>query len=689
MKFLANSNTSTQPYTTPTIENYIYNTKDDLAIQLPDIYKNKQKNITAKENKAIKKLKEQTQITIKPADKNLGMVVLDTSDYLDKCLVHLSSTTYQLVEAFPNSIKRDLENTIIKFKPEIVRYNQRLYKFLMPTEKHRIPRFYGLPKIHKISSPNETPPIRPIVSHTSSLLSCSAKFIDHVLQPIAKCFPDYLHNSSELILKLSTLPVPKDITLVSMDVTSLFPSIPQKECLKIVFEEIQHHLDLLTFDPNLIMQLLNINMHNNYFEFGNFHFHQSTGIAMGAAFSPTIANIFMSALLREFLKTTKEHPILITRYIDDIFLIWPKMYNLNNFISAINRFHPNIKFTTESSDTSINFLDLTIFKGTQFTNHEILDIKTFQKQGNLYQYLHFTSNHPRSTFQSIIIGECIRYARSNTNEHNYHHFVTLLKTRLQKRGYPINFVEKYIKKVNYNNRNTYLQTNLKKLFAPNKPILKCLPPPRFNQLKQIIVQRYKPIRHLVNHPIFVTLRHKTLQDILVKSKFHPTDTDIIDIHFTCSSPQPNNSTKALPQKIKPIPTPQPSICYRPRCATCQHFNNENYFKSTTTRKCYKIRHPFTCSSNNVIYLITCNKCKKQYVGKTNKSLRERINHHRASIRMKQIRYINVHFNFPDHNLSNLTVQAIDTTSADKLAQLEKYWINTLQTQKPKGLNYIN
>ncbi len=381
-----------------------------------------------------------------------------------------------------------------------------------------------------------------------------------------------------------------------------------------------------------------------------------------------------------------EHPILITRDIDDIFLIWPKKYNLNNFISAINQFHPNIKFTTESSDTSINFLDLTIFKGTQFTNHQLLDIKTFQKPRNLYQYLHFTSNHPKSTFQSIIIGECIRYARSNTSEYNYQHFVTLLKTRLQKRDYPVKFVEKYVMKVNYNDRNKFLQTDLKKIFAPNKPILKCVPPPRFKQLKQIILQRYKPIRHLVNPPIFVTLKHKTLQDILVKSKFHPTDTDIIDIHLACSSEQ---SAPRLPQKIKPISTPQPSICYHPRCATCQHFNSQNFFKSTTTRKCYKIRHAFSCSSSNVIYLITCNKCKKQYVGKTNKPLRERINHHRSSINMKQSRYISVHFNFPDHNISNITVQAIDTTSEDKLAPLEKFWINTLQTCKPKGLNYID
>ena len=43
---------------------------------------------------------------------------------------------------------------------------------------------------------------------------------------------------------------------------------------------------------------------------------------MGATFSPTIANIFMSTILRDFLQTQQIQPLLITWYIDDIFMIW-------------------------------------------------------------------------------------------------------------------------------------------------------------------------------------------------------------------------------------------------------------------------------------------------------------------------------------------------------------------------------
>ena len=447
MKFLTNHNTvNTQPYSIPNIETYIYNTKDDLALQLPKLFEIKHQNITHKESKSLKILNKTNQITIKPADKNLGVVIMDTTDYLEQCLIHLSSETYQLLNSIPDSLHKDLENTVIKFKQEITRYNKLLYNYLLPHEKHRTPRFYGLPKIHKLSSKNRIPPLRPIVSHTKSLLSHSAKFLDHTLQPLARSYPDYIQNSTELILKLSTLLITEDITLVSMDIISLFPSIPQKECLQITYEEMCNHQDLLIFSPNLLIHLLQYNMQNNYFEFADFCFLQKTGVTMGAAFSPTVDNIFVSVFLRKFLNTINEQPILIARYVDDIFLIWPKKFNIDIFTSKINKFHPNI--TTITSDTSIDFLDITIFKGNLYTKHQLLDIKTFQKPHNLYQYLNFSSNHTKSTFKSLITGECVRYVRTNTDEQNYLNQISLFKLRLQRRSYPTKFINNNTKKTN-------------------------------------------------------------------------------------------------------------------------------------------------------------------------------------------------------------------------------------------------
>ena len=76
---------------------------------------------------------------------------------------------------------------------------------------------------------------------------------------------------------------------------------------------------MYAFDPNFITHLLDININYNYIRFGHHTFQQIKGTAMGAAFSPTIANIFMSSIIRSFLLTQPIQPHTVTKYIDDIF----------------------------------------------------------------------------------------------------------------------------------------------------------------------------------------------------------------------------------------------------------------------------------------------------------------------------------------------------------------------------------
>ena len=209
--------------------------------------------------------------------------------------------------------------------------------------------------------------MRPIVSQSSSLLAPSAQLIDHVLQPLAISYPDYVHNSTSLVLCLQELTVPDDAILVTIDVTNLYPSIPQSECLNIIHTEIHTRSYLCIYDPNLITRLLHININHNYFALGEHFFQQIKGTAMGAAFSPTIANIFLSSIIHSFLQTQPIKPLLLARYIDDIFIVWTNSTkSLISFLQDLNSFHPNLRFSHEYSETSIDFLDLTIFKGPTF-----------------------------------------------------------------------------------------------------------------------------------------------------------------------------------------------------------------------------------------------------------------------------------------------------------------------------------
>ena len=107
----------------------------------------------------------------------------------------------------------------------------------------------------------------------------------------------------------------------------------------------------------------------------------------------------MAELEEKLLKNYPKQPLLWKRYIDDILCIWPgPQQELDCFIHYLNEAHPTIKFTHESSTHSVDFLDLTIYKGPKYTTTNILDIKPFFKKTNKFQYLQFNSAHPKNIF---------------------------------------------------------------------------------------------------------------------------------------------------------------------------------------------------------------------------------------------------------------------------------------------------
>lgn len=91
--------------TSQQIEGYLDNTKVQLNSQLPKLCRNSDHNLTPKQSATIKNFKQSTStLTMKPVDKNLGIALLDTTDYNDKCLELLQNTdTYRLCHDFPTT----------------------------------------------------------------------------------------------------------------------------------------------------------------------------------------------------------------------------------------------------------------------------------------------------------------------------------------------------------------------------------------------------------------------------------------------------------------------------------------------------------------------------------------------------------------------------------------------------------
>ena len=100
-------------------------------------------------------------------------------------------------------------------------------------------------------------------------------------------------------------------------------------------------------------------------------------------------------------------------------------------------------------------------------------------------------------------------------------------------------------------------------------------------------------------------------------------------------------------------------------------------------------------SVNVVHLITCNLCKKQYVGQTQHQLRIRTVCHKYNIRHEVDTPVANHFNLPGHSLEEyFEIVPIEQppmlgskTKTDLLRlEREAFWICTLEKEKPFGIN---
>lgn len=150
----------------------------DLVLQ--DLDKLSMKKIYSDPNikTGLKQLCERKDLTIRPADKGGGIVILDKNDYHLEMIRILSDTdTYSRIPNIPTStFKKTLTNLIdTGFQLGILDKMERSY--LIPVAPW-IPVIYYLPKVHKSIT---QPPGRPIISGIDSITSRIRNYIDFYL----------------------------------------------------------------------------------------------------------------------------------------------------------------------------------------------------------------------------------------------------------------------------------------------------------------------------------------------------------------------------------------------------------------------------------------------------------------------------------------------------------------------------
>ena len=73
-------------------------------------------------------------------------------------------------------------------------------------------------------------------------------------------------------------------------------------------------------------------------------------------------------------------------------------------------------------------------------------------------------------------------------------------------------------------------------------------------------------------------------------------------------------------------------CNKPKCSWCTRINKTSTFTGAQEDIIFDIYHVVNCQSTWVIYIIECNICNLQYVGKSETGFNIRLNNHRNHIK---------------------------------------------------------
>ena len=169
-------------------------------------------------------------------------------------------------------------------------------------------------------------------------------------------------------------------------------------------------------------------------------------------------------------------------------------------------------------------MDTVVYKGDRFLKESILDVQTYFKPTETFQYTNFQSCHPPGITKGFIKGEALRLLRRNSSQTTFEENIRNFAKHLESRGYPTATVEKHLSEVKFSERKTSLtnrhKTAQKKIlpfvtqYHPALPNLKKILMGKWN-----LIQNQPQLRNIFKEPPLLSYRKgKSLKDILVKAK---------------------------------------------------------------------------------------------------------------------------------------------------------------------------
>ena len=232
----------------------------------------------------------------------------------------------------------------------------------------------------------------------------------------------------------------------------------------------------------------------------------------------------------------------------------------------------------------------------------------------------------------------------------------------------------------------------------NAAITRALDIPRQEALKKVIREKS------TGRAIFVVTFDTRLPSVQKIIKKHWRTMVQNDPHLKEVFPAPPLVAYRKPKTIGNflIRSKLPKVTTRPKrqlfsmkkclnCPICPFVVESRVVKSTATNFSVQLNAAVTCQTRNIIYCITCTKCKEQYIGQSERSLQDRFSEHRDYVKQEKVgKATGWHFNKKGHTVHDMVVTILEKVhTSDKLQREERenMYIREFNT-KYKGINRL-
>ena len=572
--------------------------------------------------------------------------------------------------------------------------------------KPGIPYGYPLLKIHKLSKEElankKIPPSRFVTDLSTGVAARGDKFLVWKwLGPLSRDYAkDLVQDSTEALIKLEELEqsgVIRDNNAVSfsLDVVALYDSLSHDLVFRALDDAIKECRPEWSEEfCQWMMEMVKLSFDSAVVKFDDKWYTSKTGVPTGGIPSVDAGNISVYFVLKNVIYEAKPERLLsFVRFVDDgsgtwngsleDFMVW--------FSSVRQQCHEvyglDLTFETQKIDQYAQFLDIRF----KFSDGK-LTTDIYKKPTDANRFLEFSSCHPRHTFPSIVFSQALRYRRIINDDQLLESRLSELRQFFIASSYPSRLVDLALDRVKglervleYRNKKAdegnFCQTTWITTFGEGFQEAQC----KAEEINKSLA--LSPTwQHTTSGVVKVVPRRApNLKDLLFKRKALALDT----------------------ARSGTVPCTDPSVVKRgAKCQCCKLVSQSD---TVTSNGIVVKTAGGNCKSCNLIYGATCLLCSanNMYAGKTVQTLNERVNAHRSAfykilsansldnVEIDDTNILGYHiFNChgkldrKDFN-SCYKFDIIAYATPSNIRVLEQFYIDTLKTRVPFGLNQID